>query len=73
MKAEMRHPIDDIIGAISGLFGGSLYLWFAGINWHTIYENAGKMVWLGFIAFISGAMGILGKHLMDKYLKRKKK
>lgn len=73
MKSVMKHPIDDLVGAISGLLGGSVYIWIGGITWQTFYEGAGQIFWLGFVAFLSGAMGILGKHLMDKYLKRKNK
>lgn len=66
----MKHPIDDIIGFISGLFGGGIYL---AINWQRVWDGVGNLLWLGVIAMFSGAMGILGKHLASKYLKRKKK
>jgi hypothetical protein len=74
MKSQsMKHPIDDIVGAISGLFGGTLYVWIGGITWQSFYQGFGQLIWLAFVAFLSGAMGILGKHLMDKYIKRKKR
>ena len=64
---------DNTIGFFSGIFGGSMYVKFAGITWQSAWESMGHVLWLGFIALLSGAMGVLGKHLAQKYLKRKTK
>lgn len=68
----MKHPIDDIVGFFSGLFGGSVAAWVMGITWQNAWESAGKLLWLGFVAMFTGGMGVLGKHLIQRYLKRKK-
>jgi hypothetical protein len=68
----MKHPIDDIVGFLSGFAGGGLYAKLMGITWYTAWENLGQIIWIGFIALFSGIMGVIGKHLATKYLKRKK-
>ncbi len=69
----MKHPIDDVVAFFSGLFGGSMYAFIAGITWTSLFENALQLFYLGFIAAFTGAMGVVGKHLIGKYLNKKKK
>ena len=73
MKSTMKHPIDDIVGFFSGLFGGSVYAFIAGITWQNAFDSLGKLLWLGFVAMFTGGMGILGKHLVQKHLLKKDK
>lgn len=70
---QLKHPADDIVGCVSGLFGGVLYIHFAGVTWQNAFENIGKLCWVGFVAFFTGGMGILGKHVVQKYILKKKK
>ena len=72
MKA-MGQKYDDLTGFISGLAGTTLAINLAGITWQSAWESFGQILWLGFIALFSGGMGVLGKHLITKYLNRKKK
>jgi nicotinamide riboside transporter PnuC len=65
----MKHSSDNIIGLFSGLIGGSTYAW---ISWNAFFEGAAKLMWVAIIAAISGAAGVAGKYLMNKYIKRKK-
>jgi len=71
----MEEKYDAITAFFSGIIGSALAIHFelAQINWASIFENAGHMIWLGFVALFSGGMGVLGKHLITKYLNRKKK
>jgi len=73
MKAIMKHPIDDIIAFVSGTFGGSLYMVIAGITWQSFFDSALQMLWVGFVAAFTGAMGVVGKHMIGKYINKKKK
>jgi hypothetical protein len=72
MKQTMKHPVDNIIGFFSGIAGGGAYAMFANITWRSILDNAGQLMWMAFVALVSGGAGVIGKHLADKYLKRKK-
>jgi len=72
MKA-MEQKYDDLTGFISGLAGTTLAINLAGITWQSAWESFWQILWLGFIALFSGGMGVLGKHLITKYLNRKKK
>lgn len=61
------------MAAVSGIAGGGLYITLGKIDWQVLFNSLGSLLWLGFIALFSGAMGVLGKHLASKYLKRKNK
>lgn len=73
MKAMERIPTDDwitgIIGAIVGLFSTSLM----NITWQELFENIWHFLGVGLIALFTGAMSVVGKHLIEKLIKRKKK
>lgn len=69
----MEQKYDNITGFISGIFGGIAYINFANITWETAWESIGHLLWLGFIALFTGAMGVAGKHLITKWFKRKTK
>jgi hypothetical protein len=74
MKAQaMKHPIDDIVGLVFGIAGGGIYAKLMGITWQFAWQSLGHIIWIGFIAVFSGAMGVIGKHLATKYLKLKKR
>lgn len=69
----MNYNTDDIIAAGSGLVGGLVTTVLMDITWQSAWENLGHLLWVGFVAMFTGAMGVIGKHLIDKFLKRKKK
>jgi hypothetical protein len=71
-SSEMKHPIDDIVAFISGLGGSSIYAWVCGITWESAWDSTAKLLWIGIVALFSGAMGVLGKHLMGKLFKKKR-
>jgi xanthine/uracil permease len=72
MKTQtMKHPVSDMIAFLYGNAGGAIAAWIMGITWQTAYESIGHLLWLGFAAAFTGGMGVLGKHAVNKYLKRK--
>lgn len=68
-KMEYKN-MDDAVSAISGIIGGILAINLAGITWDSVLLNFGHLLWVGIIAFFSGAMGVLGKHLIGKMIKK---
>ena len=66
----MGFKYDDVVGAISGIIGGILAINLADINWDTIMLNLGQLLWLGLIAAFSGAMGVLGKYIINRIIKK---
>lgn len=75
MKA-MEHKYDQWRGIISGLLGGFITMNWLNITWESFYENMSQIFWVVFMAIISGAAGMAGKHLYTwafKEFKKKKK
>lgn len=72
MNHFIRHFVDDIVAFVSGIAGGSAYLKIAGITWQDAWQNIEHLLWLGFVAMFTGAMGVIGRHLIIKYFKKKK-
>lgn len=69
----MIQKYDELTAFLSGIAGSLLAINLAGITWETAWANLGNLLWLGFIAMFSGAMGVLGKHLINKLMRRKSK
>lgn len=69
---EMKHPSDDIVGFLSGLLGGTVCVHLANFTFDDIWSNAVNFMVLGITAMFTGGMGVLGKHLVQKYIMRKK-
>jgi len=65
----MNERFDDLTGFLSGLIGAALAIGLMDITWNIAWENLGRLLWLGFVAGFSGAMGVLGKHLISRLLK----
>lgn len=65
--------LDDAIGWAGGILGGSVYMLYAGITWENAWESLGSIIWVAFVAMLTGGAGKLGSHLVTKYLNRKKK
>ncbi len=68
----MKHPVDDVVAFFSGLTGGSIYAWIAGITWSSFFTSAGQLLWLGIVAMFTGGAGVLGKHMVTKLIKKLK-
>ncbi|MEO0312291.1 MAG: hypothetical protein RIQ89_1948 [Bacteroidota bacterium] len=68
----MKYTWDTMTAFICGTIGGGAYTQLAKINWDTIMSNGADLLWMAFVALVSGGAGVLGKHLVAKYLKRKK-
>ena len=68
----MQQKYDELTGFIFGTAGGFGAVNLLGITWNTAWQNVGQLLWVGFIALFTGGMGVLGKHLVTKWLKRKK-
>lgn len=63
---------EQISGVVWGLIGGRIGMYIMGITWDRLLSEGGHVLWLGFIAFFTGAMGALGTHLAKKYIINKK-
>lgn len=63
---------EDISGAVFGFLGGAGAVHFMEITWQTAWENLGSLLWVGFVALFTGAMGAVGAHLVKKYLLKRK-
>lgn len=74
----MQHSyVEKAIGYMFGLAGGCLayikvHLMFGVGFWGTLQDKAISILWAAFVAFISGAMGVLGKRMIERFYKRKK-
>ena len=66
----MEHNNDGLIGFLSGITGAGFAAHLLNITWDTAWQNLGQLLWLGFIALFSGAMGVLGKHMVGKLIKK---
>lgn len=73
VKAMHNVSSEGLTGAIFGYIGGSGAAYFLGITWKTAWENLGGLLWVGFVALFTGAMGAIGAHLVKKYLLKRKK
>lgn len=65
----MNQRFDDLTAFLSGLVGAILAINLMDITWDIAWENLGRLLWLGFVALFSGAMGVLGKHLISKLIR----
>lgn len=65
----MEHRNEDTIAFISGIIGSILAINLAGITWDAVWSNLGNLLWLGTIACFSGAMGVVGKLLVGRFIK----
>ena len=68
----MHEKYDELTAFISGIIGGSVTIHIIGISWQDILSNVSNLLWIGFVALFTGGMGVLGKHIVTKILKRKK-
>ena len=72
MKIQMHQKYDELTGFLAGLVGGGLTIHLMDITWKDIFNNAGQLVWVGFVALFTGLMGVLGKHVASSIIKRYK-
>lgn len=72
MKLAMN-SMNDTVAALFGIVGGIITSLIMGITWQNAWENAGNLLWLGFVAMFTGGMGIVGKKLVEKYWDKRKK
>ena len=68
--------VEKMIAWICGMAGGCLayanaHLMFIDL-WGTIQDKLLSILWAGFVAFFTGAMGVLGKRMIEKLFKKKK-
>lgn len=63
---------EEAAGIIGGLVGGISAIHLMGITWETAWSNLGHLLWVGFVALFTGAMGALGTHLVKKYIIKNK-
>jgi len=77
MRAMNIHSgVEKTIAWICGMAGGCLayakaHLFMMDI-WGTLQDKLVSIVWAGFVAFFTGAMGVLGKRAIEKLFKRKR-
>lgn len=57
------------IGAAVGLIATNLL----GVTWQTFSDSVTHLVWVGFIAFFSGIMSVLGKKAIEKFMDKMKR
>lgn len=72
IKILMHEKYDEITAFISGLIGGVATIHIMDITWNDVWNNAGQLIWVGFVALFTGGMGVLGKHLVTLLIKRYK-
>lgn len=63
---------EEAAGIIGGLLGGIGAIHFMGITWETAWSSLGHLMWVGFVALFTGAMGALGTHLVKRYIIKSK-
>lgn len=71
MEVKMNQStLSDALAALLGIIGSFLTINLAGISWQWFFDNATHALGLGAVAAFSGAMGVVGKNIGERIMKR---